>query len=98
MLEAAVIEATVAVHPSVLGSAAAPLAEVGEYAFVHDRQGLHAQVVLAQGAAADVGERLRRALVAAIASTGAVPPEVHVESVTILPREPGGKLRLVRSA
>ena len=90
--------ATVAVHPSVLGSAAAPLAEVGEYAFVHDTHGLHAQVVLAQGAAADVGERLRRGLVAAIASTGAVPPEVHVESVTILPREPGGKLRLVRSA
>ena len=90
--------ATVAVHPSVLGSAAAPLAEVGAYAFVHDTRGLQAQVVLAQGAAADVGERLRRALVAAIASTGAVPPEVHVESVTILPREPGGKLRLVRSA
>jgi phenylacetate-CoA ligase len=38
--------ATVAVHPSVLGSAVAPLAEVGEYAFVHDTQGLHAQVVL----------------------------------------------------
>ena len=90
--------ATVAVHPSVLGSAVAPLAEVGEYAFVRDTQGLHAQVVLAQGAAADVGERLRRALVAAIASTGAVPPEVHVEPVTTLPREPGGKLRLVRSA
>ena len=90
--------ATVAVHPSVLGSAVAPLAEVGEYAFVRDTEGLHAQVVLAQGAAADVGERLRRALVAAIASTGAVPPEVHVEPVTTLPREPGGKLRLVRSA
>jgi phenylacetate-CoA ligase len=90
--------ATVAVHPSVLGSAVAPLVEVGEYAFVHDTQGLHAQVVLAQGAADDVGERLRRALVAAIASTGAVPPEVYVEPVTALPREAGGKLRLVRSA
>jgi phenylacetate-CoA ligase len=90
--------ATVAVHPSVLGSAVAPLAEIGEYAFVHDTQGLHAQVVLAQGAADDVGERLRRALVAAIASTGAVPPEVYVEPVSTLPREPGGKLRLVRSA
>jgi phenylacetate-coenzyme A ligase PaaK-like adenylate-forming protein len=90
--------ATVAVHPSVLGSAVAPVAEVGEYAFVHDTQGLHAQVVLAQGAADDVGERLRRALVAAIASTGAVPPEVYVEPVTALPREAGGKLRLVRSA
>jgi phenylacetate-CoA ligase len=89
---------TVAVHPSVLGSAVAPHAEVGEYAFVHDTQGLHAQVVLTQGAAADVGERLRRGLVAAIASTRAVPPEVSVEPVTALPREPGGKLRLVRSA
>jgi phenylacetate-coenzyme A ligase PaaK-like adenylate-forming protein len=77
----------VAVHPSVLGSAVAPLAEVGEYTFV-----------LARGAAEGVGERLRRALLAAIAATGAVPPEVYVEPVTALPREPGGKLRLVRSA
>src|SRR5215217_2625956 len=88
----------VAVHPSVLGSAVAPLAEVGEYTFVHDAQGLHAHVVLARGAAEGVGERLRRALLAAIAATGAVPPEVYVEPVTALPREPGGKLRLVRSA
>jgi hypothetical protein len=54
--------------------------------------------VLAQGAAEGVGERLRGALLAAIAATGAVPPEVYVEPVTALPREPGGKLRLVRSA
>jgi phenylacetate-CoA ligase len=88
----------VAVHPSVLGSAVAPLAEVGEYTFVHDAQGLHAHVVLARGAAEGVGERLRGALLAAIAATGAVPPEVYVEPVNALPREPGGKLRLVRSA
>jgi phenylacetate-CoA ligase len=89
---------TVAVHPSVLSSAGAPFAEVGEYAFVSDAQGLHAQVVLAPGAADDVPERLRQALVSAIASTGATPPVVHVEPVAALPREPGGKLRLVRSA
>jgi phenylacetate-coenzyme A ligase PaaK-like adenylate-forming protein len=42
--------------------------------------------------------RAASARVAAIASTGAVPPAVSVEPVTVLPREPGGKLRLVRSA
>ena len=91
-------EGTVAVHPSVLGSAVAPIAEVGEYAFVHDAKGLHAQVVLAPGAAADVTERLREALITAIAGTGAAPPVVQVEPVTALQREPGGKLRVVRSA
>jgi phenylacetate-CoA ligase len=90
--------ATVPVHPSVLGSAVAPLAEVGEYAFVYDARGLHAHIVLTPGAAADVGERLRRALIDAVASTGAVPPVVDVLPVPALQREPGGKLRLVRSA
>jgi phenylacetate-coenzyme A ligase PaaK-like adenylate-forming protein len=89
--------ATVLVHPSVLGSAVAPLAEVGEYAFVYDAHGLHAHIVLTPGAAADVGERLRIALIDAVASTGAVPPLVDVLPVPALQREPGGKLRLVRS-
>jgi hypothetical protein len=61
---------TVAVHPSVLGSAVAPIVEVGEYAFIRDARGLHAQVVLAPGASADVPDQLCGALVAAIASTG----------------------------
>jgi phenylacetate-coenzyme A ligase PaaK-like adenylate-forming protein len=90
--------ATVPVHPSVLGSAVAPIVEVGEYAFVYDARGLHAQVVLAPGAAADVSERLRRALITAVASTGAVSPAIDVQTVVALQREPGGKLRLVRSA
>ena len=90
--------ATVLVHPSVLGSAVAPLAEVGEYAFVYDAHGLHAHIVLTPGAAADVGERLRIALIDAVASTGAVPPLVDVLPVPALQREPGGKLRLIRSA
>ena len=90
--------APVPVHPSVLGSAVAPLAEVGEYAFVYDAQGLHAHIVLTPGAAADVAERLRRALIDAVASTGAVPPVVDMLPVPALQREPGGKLRLVRSA
>jgi phenylacetate-coenzyme A ligase PaaK-like adenylate-forming protein len=89
---------TVAVHPSVLGSAVAPIAEVGEYAFIDDAKGLHAQVVLAPGAAAEVPDRLREALVGAIASTGAQPPVVDVQPVAALEREPGGKIRVVRSA
>lgn len=89
---------TVAVHPSILDSAIAPMAEVGEYAFVYDAKGLHAQVVLAPGAATDISERLGQALVAALGSTGAVPPSVDVQVVSALQREPGGKLRFVRSA
>jgi phenylacetate-CoA ligase len=89
--------ATVPVHPSVLGSAVAPIAEVGEYAFVYDANGLHAQIVLIPGAAPDVPERLRKALVMAIGSTGAIPPAVDVQPVPALKREPGGKIRLVRS-
>jgi phenylacetate-CoA ligase len=90
--------ATVTVHPSVLGSAVAPIAEVGEYAFVYDSNGLHAQIVLTPEASPGVPERLRAALVAAISSTGAIPPAVDVRQVPALDREPGGKIRLVRSA
>ena len=63
---------------------------------MYDAQGLHAQVVLAPEAAADVTERLRQSLIAAVASTGAVAPAVDVQPVPALQREPG-KLRVVRS-
>jgi phenylacetate-coenzyme A ligase PaaK-like adenylate-forming protein len=89
---------TIAVHPSVFSSAVAPVVEVGEYAFVYDTGGLHAHVVLNPGAADDLPRRLREVLVAAIASTGAVPPTVDVHPVPALEREPGGKIPLVRSA
>jgi phenylacetate-CoA ligase len=87
----------VPVHPSVLGSAVAPFPEVGQYAFVYDAGGLHTRVVLGPAAARDVPERLRAALVAALASTGALPPPVDVAPVTSLAPEPGAKFRLVRS-
>jgi phenylacetate-CoA ligase len=89
--------AIVPVHPSVLGLAVAPIADVGEYAFTYDARGLHVHVVLIAGASADATERLRSALIAAIGSTGAVPPAVDVQPVPALEREPGGKIRLVRS-
>jgi len=41
------------VHPSVR-SAVAPIAEVGEYAFVYDSNGLHAQIVLTPEASSGV--------------------------------------------
>jgi phenylacetate-CoA ligase len=88
----------VPIHPSVLGSAVAPIAEVGEYAFVYDANGLHAQIVLIPGASGNVAGRLRDALVAAIGATGAITPAVDVQPVPTLEREPGGKIRLVRSA
>ncbi|MGY1625125.1 phenylacetate--CoA ligase family protein [Geodermatophilus sp. SYSU D00965] len=87
----------VPVHPSVLGSAVAPFPEVGQYAFVSDAGGLHAEVVLAPGAAADLPERLRAALVAAVTTTGALPLPVDVRPVPALTRDPGTKFRLVRT-
>ncbi|HEY6688761.1 MAG TPA: hypothetical protein VI094_21435 [Propionibacteriaceae bacterium] len=90
--------ATVPVHPSVLGSAVAPIAEVGEYDFVYDANGLHAQIVLIPGVSTDVAGRLREALAVAIGATGAITPAVDVQPVPTLEREPGGKIRLVRSA
>lgn len=89
---------TVAVHPSVFSSAIAPVVEVGQYGFVYDARGLHAHVVLNRGATDDLPQRLRQILVAAIDSTGAVPPRVEVLPVPALEREPGGKIPLVRSA
>jgi len=89
---------TVAVHPSVFSSAVDPVVEVGEYAFINDARGLHAHVVLNPGAADDLPHRLREILVAAIAATGAMPPNVEVRPVPALEREPGGKIPLVRSA
>jgi phenylacetate-CoA ligase len=89
---------TVAVHPSVVSSAIAPVVEVGQYAFVYDARGLHAHVVLNRGATDDLPQRLRQILVAAIDSTGAVPPRVEVLPVPALEREPGVKIPLVRSA
>jgi phenylacetate-CoA ligase len=88
--------ASVPVHPSVLASAVAPIAEIGEYAFLYDASGLHAQIVLTPGTSAGVAERLRSALVAAIGSTGAVPPAVDVQPVPALERDPSEKFRLVR--
>ncbi|MGY1706484.1 phenylacetate--CoA ligase family protein [Geodermatophilus sp. SYSU D00697] len=90
--------AVVPVHPSVLGSAVAPFPEVGQYAFVYDAGGLHARVVLGPRAAADVPERLRAALVAAVTSTGALPLPVDVVPVASLAPEAGAKFRLVRTA
>lgn len=81
----------------VLSSALALIAEVGESACVHDARGLHAQVVISPGAATDVPQRLRHAVIAAVTSTDARTPAVDVRPVSTLAREPGGKLRLVRS-
>ena len=76
----------------------APIAEVGEYAFVYDSNGLHAQIVLTPEASPGVTERLHDALVTAIGSTAAIPPAVYVPQVPDLDRAPGGKIRVVRSA
>ncbi|NEK58326.1 phenylacetate--CoA ligase family protein [Geodermatophilus sabuli] len=88
----------VPVHPSVLGAAVAPFPEVRQYAFVHDGLGLHTRIVVGPGAPADVPDRLRAALGAALAAAGAVPPPVDVVLVPALDPAPGEKFLLVRSA
>jgi phenylacetate-coenzyme A ligase PaaK-like adenylate-forming protein len=89
----------VALHPTGLSPAFASLPDVCEYQVLHNHEGLHARVVLAAGAGADVPERLRQALTAAIEGAGGVAPPVDVTEVDALEREPGqaAKLKLVRS-
>ena len=89
----------VALHPSGLGPAFARVTAVRQFQLVHDERGLHARVVLRDGADGGVPERLRLALVEPIQAAGAVPPPIDVEPVAELRREPGpaAKLALIKS-
>jgi phenylacetate-CoA ligase len=89
----------VALHPSALGPAFARVPAVRQFQLLHDERGLHARVVLGDGADDDAPDRVRWRLVEAIETAGAVPPPIDVEPVPALDREPGpaAKLALIKS-
>jgi phenylacetate-CoA ligase len=89
----------VALHPSGLGPAFARVPAVRQFQLLHDERGLHARVVLADGADDGAPERVRLRLVEAIQGAGAVPPPIDVEPVARLERGPGpaAKLALIKS-
>jgi phenylacetate-CoA ligase len=89
---------TVAVHPHALRSPLARFAEVAQYRVVHDREGVHLELVLRESAAPDTAERVAGAVRTALGELGA-DGRVEARSVPRLERAPGpaGKLKLVES-
>jgi phenylacetate-coenzyme A ligase PaaK-like adenylate-forming protein len=88
----------VAVHPYRLREPFANLGEVRQYQIVQRDQGLEVRVALRGSAPPDTGERVRAALLAALADAGAVAPPLDVVTVERIEREPGlgAKLKLVK--
>lgn len=90
----------VAVHPLTIRSPFTRLGSVRQYQVVHDLDGLHALVVLREGAAEDeVVAQVRKALDSTLGAAGAGPGLVHVEVVDTLARDQGhgAKYKLVES-
>jgi phenylacetate-CoA ligase len=89
---------TVAVHPHALRSPLAGFSEVAQYRVVHDREGVHVELVLRATARPDTVERVARGLRAALREHGA-DQTVEARPVERLARAPGpaGKLKLVES-
>jgi phenylacetate-CoA ligase len=88
------------VHPHRLRAPFSSLLDVRQYQIVHERGGsLRVRIVPAASAPADVTERVRRAMVSALEEAGAASPEIVVEPVVEIEREPGhaAKLKLVVS-
>jgi phenylacetate-CoA ligase len=89
---------TVAVHPHALRSPLAGFAEVAQYRVVHDRDGVHVELVLRAGAPPDTPERVVSVLGRALRELGAE-ARVGARPVERLERAtgPAGKLKLVES-
>jgi phenylacetate-coenzyme A ligase PaaK-like adenylate-forming protein len=86
----------VPVHPFHLRAPFGRLPEVRQYQIERDEDALRVRIVLAAGAERDVPARVETALLASIASAGAVPPRVEVEPVDQIARKgAGAKLTLV---
>jgi phenylacetate-coenzyme A ligase PaaK-like adenylate-forming protein len=88
------------VHPHRLRSPFATLLDVRRYQIEHERGGsLRVRVVPAASAPADVTDRVREAMLRALEEAGAAAPEIVVEPVAEIEREPGhaAKLKLVVS-
>ncbi len=90
--------ATVAIHPFRLGRPLRAFPDVRRFQLARDGAEIVVEVVLRPGAARDVPDRLRAAIVAELEAAGAVAPAVAVAPVARIAREsgPGAKLKLVR--
>lgn len=86
----------VSVHPFHLRAPFGRLPEVRQYQIQRCEGALRVRIVLDAGAGRDVPARVETALLASIASAGAVPPRVEVEPVDEIARKgAGAKLTLV---
>ena len=90
--------ATVAIHPFRLGRPLRAFPDVRRFQLAREGAEIVVEVVLRSGAARDVPDRLRAAIVAELEAAGAVAPAVAVAPVARIAREsgPGAKLKLVR--
>ncbi len=91
-------DATVAIHPFRLGRPLRAFPDVRRFQLARKGAEIVVEVVLRPGAARDVPDRLRAAIVAELEAAGAVAPAVAVAAVPRIAREsgPGAKLKLVR--
>ena len=88
----------VVVLPYRLRSPFATLPEVVQYQIVQERERLAVRVVLRPDAPNDVMARVAADMRNALEAAGAVPPQIDVEHVVALEREPGGsKLKVIRT-
>ena len=89
---------TVSIHPLVLRSPMAKVADVRQYKIVHDDDGLHVEAVLASGAGDPALEEVRALLRAALDGAGAGATHVDVAAVGTIARHPGsGKAKVIES-
>ena len=90
---------TIAVHPLTLRSPMASLGELRQYKIIHDDQGLHVLVVLADAVTVDeVSRRIEETLRSKLLDSGVADPQLEVKVVTELPREgPSAKFKLIES-
>jgi phenylacetate-coenzyme A ligase PaaK-like adenylate-forming protein len=91
---------TVDVHPHRLRAPFSALVDVLQYQIVHQRDGgLRVEVVPAPAAPRELTGEVRAALVDELLAAGVAAPQVRVEVVERIEREPGpaAKLKLVRS-
>ena len=90
----------VRMHPYPIRSPFSALLDVRQYQIVHERSGdIRVDIVPRSGAARDLPERVRAAVLDELECAGAVSPSVTVQTVDDIKREsgPAAKLKIVRS-
>ena len=90
----------VPIHPIHLRSPMGAFQEIKEYHVLHEYDGFNISIVLRKGASGEeVADKLRENLRKKIESVGAICPEIRVQFVDRIERDPNlmGKLKLVKS-